>query len=218
MRMTERLRGLKAWTQTNLCDGREMKAPAEGHDIGVINTQVPKCYLAWAPAKVDDMGNPVGTMESTVPSVLLLPNQAYAKYVEEGRFDRRLNVHRPQEMGQQLAISFLFSVYEPGIRLPGFVQSMGEQGRDMDMSLLLEGTEEGLMTLMGWMDDCVEKLLGDKIIPNTDLYVMESTVTYSLYTDQKYVVDRRPIYYGFVNCVFGSYATEAYNAELNALL
>lgn len=218
MRMTERLRALKKWTETNLCEGREMKAPAENFDMGVINTQVPKCFLAWAPARVDDMGNPIAVPESTVPSVLLLPNQAYAKYVEEGRSDRRLNVHRPQEFGQQLAISFLFSVYEPGIRLPGFIDTVGERGAGLDTSLLLEGTEEGLMTLMSWMDDCMEKLLGAKIIPGTDLFVREDTITYSLYTDQKYVVDRRPIYYGFVNCVFGGYATEADNAELRALL
>ena len=218
MRITERLRGLKKWTEKNLCEGREMKAPAENFDIGIVKTQVPKCYLAWAPARVDDAGNPIAVPESTVPSVLLLPNHAYAKFVEEGRFDRRLNIHRPQEFGQQLGISFLFSVYEPGIRLPGFVQSVGEKGNGLDTSLLLEGTEEGLMTLMDWMDDCIEKLLGAKIIPETDLFVRDESVTYSLYTDQKYVVDRRPIYYGFVNCVFGGYATEANNPDLNAIL
>lgn len=218
MRITERLRGLKAWTVKNLCEGREMKAPAEGMDIGIINRQVPKCYLAWAPAKVNDMGVPMEIPESTVPSVLIMPNHSYAKFVEEGRFDRRLNIHRPQEMGQQLGVSFLFSVYEPGIRLPGFTDSVGERGEGLDSSLILEGTEEGLMTLMSWMDDCMELLLGTKIIPHADLFVREETVTYSLYTDQKYVVDRRPIYYGFVNCVFGGYATEADNPELRALL
>ena len=31
-------------------------------------------------------------------------------------------------------------------------------------------------------------------------------MTYSLYTDQAYVVDRRPLYYGFVNAEFKGYA------------
>ena len=123
--------------------------------------------------------------------------------MEEKRFDRYNNVHRPQEMGQHLAVSILFSVYEPGVRLPGFVDSVGEKGAGLDTSLILEGTEQGLFTLMNWMDDCMEKLLGQKMIPKTDLFVQEDTVTYSLYTDQSYVVDRRPIYYGFVNVVFG---------------
>lgn len=218
MRFTERLRGLKEWAIHELCEGREMKAPAENLDIGVIQRQIPPCYLAWAPSRVDMAGNITEIPLSTVPGILIMPNQTYAKYMEEKRFDRYNNVHRPQEMGQHLAVSILFSVYEPGIRLPGFVDSVGEKGAGMDTSLILEGTEEGLFTLMNWMDDCMQKLLGQKMIPHTDLFVQEDTVTYSLYTDQSYVVDRRPIYYGFVNVVFGCYAEEGYNPEIQSLL
>ena len=71
---------------------------------------------------------------------------------------------------------------------------------------------------MNWMDDCMYKLLGTKMIPKTDLFVDEETVTYSLYTDQNYVVDRRPLYYGFVNAVFNCYANEAPNPEIEELL
>jgi hypothetical protein len=71
---------------------------------------------------------------------------------------------------------------------------------------------------MNWMDDCMEKLLGQKMIPKTDLFVQEDTVTYSLYTDQSYVVDRRPIYYGFVNVVFGCHVNEGYNPDIEKLL
>ena len=111
-------------------------------------------------------------------------------------------------MGQHLAVSILFAVYEPGIRLPGFIDSAGENGKGLDMSLILEGTQEGLFTLFNWMDDCMTKLLGQKMIPGTDLTLEEATMTYSLYTDQSYVVDRRPIYYGFINTSFGCYADE----------
>ncbi|MBR0408654.1 MAG: hypothetical protein IJI53_11500, partial [Clostridia bacterium] len=142
----------------------------------------------------------------------------YAKYMEEKRFDRYNNIHRPQEMGQHLAVSILFSVYEPGVRLPGFIDTVGEKGQGLDPSLILEGTEQGLFTLMNWMDDCMEKLLGQKMIPKTDLFVQEDTVTYSLYTDQSYVVDRRPIYYGFVNVVFGCHVNEGYNPDIEKLL
>ena len=61
---------------------------------------------------------------------------------------------------------------------------------------------------MNWMDDCMEKMLGQKMIPHTDLFLDEASMVYSLYTDQEYVVDRRPIYYGFVNATFFAYATE----------
>lgn len=218
MRFSERLTGLKNWTYKELCKGREMKAPAENMDIGTINRQEPPVYLAWAPARVDKAGNLKEVPLSTVPGILIMPNQTYAKYMEEKRFDRYNNVHRPQEMGQHLAVSILFSVYEPGVRLPGFVDSVGEKGVGLDTSLILEGTEQGLFTLMNWMDDCMEKLLGQKMIPKTDLFVQEDTVTYSLYTDQSYVVDRRPIYYGFVNVVFGCHVNEGYNPDIEKLL
>ena len=218
MRFSERLTGLKNWTYKELCKGRVMKAPAENMDIGTINRQEPKVYLAWAPARMDKAGNLKEIPLSTVPGILIMPNQTYAKYMEEKRFDRYNNVQRPQEMGQHLAVSILFSVYEPGVRLPGFVDSVGEKGAGLDTSLILEGTEQGLFTLMNWMDDCMEKLLGQKMIPKTDLFVQEDTVTYSLYTDQSYVVDRRPIYYGFVNVVFGCHVNEGYNPDIEKLL
>ena len=218
MRFSERLIGLKNWTYLELCKDREMKAPAEKMDIGVIHTQEPTVHLAWAPARVDKAGNLQEIPLSTVPGILVMPNQAYAKYMEEKRFDRYNNIHRPKEMGQHLAVTILFSVYEPGIRLPGFVDSIGEKGAGLDTSLILDGTEQGLLTLVNWMDDCMGKLLGQKMIPKTDLFVDEETVTYSLYTDQNYVVDRRPLYYGFVNVIFGCYANEDVNPEIEQYL
>ena len=218
MRFSERWRGLKGWVYENLCEGREMKAPAPDMDIGKIRRQEPQVHIAWAPSRMDAMGNILELPQTVVPGIIIMPNQTYAKYMEEKRFDRYNNIHLPQEMGQHLSATILFSVYEPGVRLPGFIDSVGDKGQGLDMSLILEGTEQGFMTLMNWMDDCMQKLLGDKVIPHTDLFVQEDTVTYSLYTDQSYVVDRRPNYYGFVNVVFGCYAKEAYNPEIERLL
>ena len=218
MRTTERLRGLQKWIQKELCEGREMKAPADNMNIGEIVRQEPRCYLAWAPSRLDSTGKVREYPESVAPGIIVMPNQAYAKYMEEKRFDRYNNVHRPSEMGQHLSVSILFSVYEPGVRLPGFIDSVGEQGQGLDMSLIMEGTEQGLFTLVNWMDDCMVGLLREKMIPQTDLFVEESTMTYSLYTDQSYVVDRRPIYYGFVNVSFGCYADEGANPSTNKYL
>ena len=217
MRSTERLTKLKEWAQKELCDNRVMKAPGANMNVAEIITQTPKCYLAWAPSRMDKTGQIYGNDISVVPGIVIMPNHAYAKYTEEKRFDRYNNIHRPQEMGQHLSVSILFCVYEPGTRLPGFADLAG-QGQGVDMSLIQEGTEQGLFTLMNWMDDCMEKLLGQKFIPKTDLFVEESTMTYSLYTDQEYVVDRRPIYYGFVNVSFGCYADEGVNQSINKFL
>ena len=111
----------------------------------------------------------------------------------------------------------LFSVYEPGIRLPGFIDS-ANSATGLDMSLIQEGTEEGLFTLVNWMDDCIQALLAQKFIPDTDMFVNEATMVYSLYTDQSFVVDKRPLYYGFVTVDFNCYAEEGTNRSIDQYL
>lgn len=218
MRTVERLLGLKRWTERRLCAGRIMKAPAPNNNIGEIVRQEPRCYLGFAPARADQSGWLQEDPASVCPGIIIMPNQAYAKYMEEKRFDRYNNVHRPSLMGSHLSVSILFSVYEPGVRLPGFIDSVGKTGQGLDVSLMLEGTEQGLFTLLDWMDDCKEKLLEDKMIPDTDLSVEEETLTYSLYTDQNYVTDRRPVYYGFINVSFNGYADQGANPSTNQFL
>lgn len=216
MRTTERLRALKTWLQKELCEGREMKTPAENGDITKILRQEPQVYLGWQPTRPDETGMLRIDPYNVCPGILVMPNTSYAKHVEEKRFDQRNNIHRPQELGQTLAVSILFSVYEPGVRLEGFAEK-AESGEGIDMTLFKEGTEEGLMVLVNWMDDCIEKLLGVKSIPDSDLFLDEATLVYSLYTDQGYTVDKRPIYYGFVNATFNCYANEI-NNNLEAYL
>lgn len=218
MRTVERLTALRDWMKEKLCDGREMKTPAPNMNITEIRRKEPDIYIAWAPARIDNAGRPVENESSTCPSITIMPNQAYAKYMEEKRFDRYDNVHRPSEMGQHLSVSILFSVYEPGTRLPGFIESAKENGQGIDMSLMEEGTEQGVFTLLNWMDDCITALLEQKNIPKTDMILEEATMTYSLYTDQSFVVDRRPIYYGFVNVSFNCYADEGINKEIKEIL
>lgn len=218
MRTTERLRRLKEWAEKELCEGRQMKAIPADQDVTKIVRQQPRCYLAWQPTRPDEFGNYVVDPVSVCPSIVIMPSASHAKNVEEKRFDRYAGVHRPAELAQTLAVSILFSVYEPGVRMPGFSESADESGEGLDISLLKEGTEEGLMTLIDWMDDCMEKLLGQRFIPHTDLFIKESSIVYSLYTDQNYVVDRRPVYYGFVNCEFQCYADEGTNSSIEGLL
>lgn len=218
MRMTERLRALKAFLEKELCEGREMKAPADGYNLMQIVRQQPRVYLGWQPTRPDKTGNYQIDPTNVTPGIVVMPNLSYAQNPEEKRFDRYQGIHRTPEMSQTLNVSILFSVYEPGIRLPGFIDSADEQGYGMDLSLLQEGTEEGLMTLLDWMDDCVQRMLGMKYIPDSDLFLKEATLTSSLYTDQSYVVDKRPIYYGFVNAEFFCYADQGTFNQIDDLL
>lgn len=216
MRMTERLTALKHWFEKELCEGRMMKAPAQDFDISVVQECEPRCYLAWSPTRTDMTGQMQTDPINVCPGIVIMPNAASAKALDDRAGDLTRGIKRNAELGQQVSVSILFSVYEPGTRLQGFTESV-EAGK-VDLGLLKESTEEGLFTLMDWMDDCMEKLLATHGIPHTDLMLDEAKMSYSLYTDQEYVVDRRPLYYGFINATFHAYANEEPYSEIEELL
>jgi len=216
MRTTERLRCLKTWAEQELCAGRLMKAPASNFLIANAQTVEPRCFIGWTPMRPDTTGRKQDDPVNVAPSILVMPSVSKGKFMEALRFDRYDEIRRPKELGQTLAISMLFSVYEPGVRLPGYIESV-EAGEE-DMSLLMEGTEQGLFTLFNWMDDCVQELLGRKVIPNSDMIVNEETIFYSLHSDSQYIQDKRPVYYGFVNVEFQCYAEEGVNRTIEQYL
>ena len=213
MRTAERLRKMQAWFYRELCQGRQLKVPDKDNLITNTETTEPRVFLAYQPLRPDINGNPavlspVQIFEedpySTCPSITIMPNASYIQYMQDKRFDNYKNIFRPKKMGQSLSVTVLFAVYEPGIRMPGFVDGM-EKGQP-DMSLLKDGTEEGLFTLLNWMDDAKELILREQTVPGTDLYLDKDSAMVSLFTDQNYVVDRRPIYYGFMLITWNGYA------------
>lgn len=212
MRTRKRLKGLQEWMYENLCKGRKMKSPSLDMDYREIIRKEPGVYLAWYPTRKDNASIYHQEASNVCPGILIMPAASKARDMEEKRFDRYNNVRRPQSLGQTLSVSILFSVYEPGTRLPGFIDD------PKDQSKLLDGTEEGLFTLTDWMDECMEKLMGLHFIPGTDLALDEASVVYSLYTDQSFVVDKRPIFYGFINAVFGCYSGEGQNSAVDQFL
>lgn len=217
MRASERLTMLEKWVYENLCKGREMKAPGKNMDITDIRRQEPVTNLGWQPMHPDESNMLKPDPLAVCPGILIMPTQNHAKKIEERRFDRYNGVNRPKEYGQTFNVQMLFSVYEPGIRLPGFVESW-ESEDGCDMTKLVEGTRAGLFTLLNWMDDCTSQLLADIYIPHTDLILHEEELTSGLLTDQSFIVDKRPIYYGFVYAEFGCYADDRNNSYINNLL
>lgn len=216
MRTVERLKKLQEWTFDTVCAGRKMKTPAPNMDIRKVVRQEPKVFLAFPPTRPDytDYAAEIDPM-NVCPGIIIAPVSGYLKYMEEQRFDRYNNVHRPKEMGQSLSVQVLFFVYEDGVRLPGFVESAHIGA--YDMTLIREGTEEGLFTLLNWMDDFKNALLSGRCIPGTDLFLNEAESQYGLYADQKFVSDRRPAYIGAVNATFQCHA-DAYNTEIEKML
>lgn len=217
MRSSQRFRGLKNWATKELCSGRMLKAPGPDGDITQIIRQEPRCYIGWTPTRPDLTGLVEPDPFNVCPGILIMPNQSWVKRMEEKRFDRYNNVHRPKELGQTVSVTMMFMIYEPGVRLPGFVDSADSE-KGLDMSKIMEGTEEGFFTLMDWMDDCKEKLLETQFIPGTDLFLLEEGATYTMYNDQSFIVDKRPIFYGFVNAEFGCYAEDGRNPSIDEYL
>lgn len=203
----QRFLGLKKWAQKNLCEGRSMKVPPASGQITTIIHREPKVYLGYWPGWANDQGQTVSEPVSYCPGILISWAPSEAKAVEELRFDTYNNVHRSKSMGQSINVSFLFCLYEPGTRLPGFIQS-GASGKGYDMSLLEEGTEDGFLGLFDWLDDCKQALITQSKIPGTDLTVDERSIVYSPYSDSNYAVDKRPMYYGFVSAKFYCYADD----------
>lgn len=217
MRMSERVRKLRAFIYDNLCKGRIMKSPGPNMDISEIHRQEPQVFFGYVPSREDTSAYADGMPLTAVPSIVIMPKTSYGRHVEDKRFDQYNHIHRPQEMGQELACKMLFSVYEDGLRLPGFLDKYDATG-EMDMSLITEGTDEAVLTLLDWMNDGLALLMGTKVIPGTDLWVQSDTITYDMYADQKFITDKRPIYYGLLDVTFGSYAQERLNPEIEQLL
>lgn len=213
MRSFERLKRTKEFFERELCAGREFKVPVPatgqngqyGPDIKNFTYGEPRVFICWQPMKPNEPGryDPSDPF-SVCPAITIMPGRGYVRYVQEHRFDRYQNIHRSQEMGQSVCMTLLFSVYEPGIRMPGFVDGLEAGGADM--ALLTDGTEAGVETLLNWMDDAKELLLRWRTIPHTDLTLEDDNFMYSLFTDQEYIVDRRPLYYGFLTVEFKGHA------------
>lgn len=211
MTTSQRLKSLKSWVYKECCMGKRMKAPGEDNRLTDILRAEPKAYVGWAPARADLTGEMDPDAPSVCPSILIGLAPSKSRDMEEKRFDRYNSIHRPKEMGATLNVSMLLCVYEPGDRLPGFRENPTPE-------LLVEATEQGFFALMDWIDELCGKLLAAKNIPGTDLFLWENTLAYSPYLEMNMLVDKRPFYYGFVNCSFGHYSDEAPNGTVKQLL
>ena len=213
MRTYERLSKMRDFFYTELCMGREFKAPVPspaqsyGPVITDFTTAEPQVFIGWQPMRPNALGRVFAEDPwSVCPSITIMPGPSPARYVEEKRFDRYKGIHRTQDMGQSLCVTILFSIYEPGVRLPGLVEAM-ERGERDAWDFIEDGTESGVKTLTNWMDDAVELILRERNVPGTDLTLEDDNMVYSFYTDQNFIVDKRPLYYGYINVEWKGFAS-----------
>ena len=100
--------------------------------------------------------------------------------------------------------------------MPGFIEQA--RGGDWDISLVREGSDEGLFLLLDWVDDFREKLLAARVIPGTDMALGDDQLTWAMYADQHFISDRRPLYYAYLNVIFRMHSDEAQNRAFRELL
>lgn len=212
MRTWERLRKMRDFFYEELCKGREFKAPVPSSSptYGPIITDFtmaePSVFIAYQPMQPNYPGKVYPDDPFSVcPAITIMPGSNPARYVEERRFDRYNNIHRPQDMGQSLCVTVLFSIYEPGVRLPGLPEAMA-MGQENAWNYIQDGTEAACQTLTGWMDDAVELILRERTVPGTDLTLLDDNMVYSFHSDQNFIVDKRPLYYGYINVEWKCYA------------
>lgn len=208
-----RLLALKRWLEETVCKGRMLKAMSPDQNVSKIIEREPTVYLAGWPTRPGTVYQEED-LTSVCPGILIAPNTANVKCVEDKRFDQYNGIHRPQEFGQWLNVTMLFVVYEPGIRLPGFMRSDG----GIDMSRMAEGTEQGLFTLLDWIDECKAALLAQKTIPRSDLIVEEMSMEYGPLIQSDYIADKRPLFYGLINAKFQCFANEKPNSSIEQYL
>ena len=218
MRTYARLDALKKWTFDTVCKGRRMKQEPPERDITKYKEPVePQVYIAYTPKRLDETGDLEVQLRSMAPCIVIMPTASYVEYMMPKRFDQYNGIHRPREYGQQLNVQVLFAVYEDDLRLPGFVDKY-EQTREFDLTLLREGTQEGLQTLLDWMDEYREALLVQECIPGCDLILDRENFVYGMRSDQKYISDNRPLYYGLCDIGFNCVSETAVNPEVAAIL
>lgn len=215
MRDWERLTKMREWMRKELCEGKRFKIPVPktgkngvyGPDIIDFTEGEPRVFIGFQPLRPDEPGKYDPTDPYSVcPAITIMPGASLVRNTPEHRFDRYNHIIRSQDMGQSCNVQILFSIYEPGVRLPGFAHSY-EEGSP-DLGLLQDGTDEGLAALLNWMDDAKELLLRERSVPGTDLMLDDDNLIRALYTDQEYVVDRRPLFHGFLNVQFKGFASK----------
>lgn len=211
MTTAERLKALKGFIFKEVCKGKSMKTPGKDGSLLDVSYTEPVVHIGFEPTRPDITGMNEPNPVNIAPGIVLMFGQGYAERMQEQRFDRYSGIHRPKELGGTLPVSMLFKVYEPGDRLRGFKENQTPQ-------FLREATEQGIFTLTNWMDELKGKLIGTSNIPESDMFLWKDTLTYSPYTEMGQIADKRPFFYGFINCEFGIYTDRAPNSTIDAIL
>lgn len=207
MTTRERMEAVKVFVYDTCCKGRKMRTPGADGTIDKVCYEEPRVYVGYYPIKQETQEVP----RCAIPSILIMMAPGHAYMDQEERLDRYGGIKRSEDLGQVLALQLLFTCYEPENRGVDF----GVSGRISDLD---EYTEEGFYQLTGWMDELQSALMGAESIPGSDLMVWKNSVQPSPVLENGYLIDKRPIYRGVVNCKFRCYVNRALNENLRNLL
>jgi hypothetical protein len=199
----QRLTGIKKWLYENACKGRTMKAEGE-RDLEIIYREPLAKLLLFT----DEAGLPAA--EYGAPAILVLMKESGMRDTEK-RFDQYNHMKRPKVMGGMLSVQFVFVTYDPGHRTE---KSQAEQKNEE----IEPNEEEAYIAALEWAEETMNKLISLGMVPGTDLTVSEEDARCGPLMQYGVLVDRRPLYYAVVECVFGCKVQKINNRQTNSLL
>lgn len=205
MEMVERLKLLKQFCYESVCRGKRMKAPQNGPDGRsddlLVAEKEPEVFIGMYPRRKNGREREATRV---APSILFIPGTSLAERYREKRWDKYQNVKRQREMSAELNAQFLFTMYDPGLRI-------GET--------IADNTEDAILSLVDWMMEWQRTLIGNKgRIAGTDLFVYDDSTVWSLLSNDESLDDRRPYYFGVVQASFGHYSNKTTDPELESIL
>lgn len=203
MRTGQRLRGIREFLIKEIC-GKPMKRPTDkALDVEWVK---PDVYIGYYPdyMEIDSLS------PRTAPAVLIIPKLMKANTVNDHRFDRYNNIVRSDEAEAELTVQIVLVLWDPGERT-----RIAEMTQD---PMQIESNSDGLMRMIDWLDELSAALNGTKYIPETDLMPRKETILYQPLMEMDRIVDKRPLYFGILECSFFGMVNEKPNESIKDLL
>lgn len=204
MTIAQRLRGLQKWLYVNACKGRKMKAMGK-NDLDIVYREPYVKLLLFTDAEAVPEVPKQGA-----PCILILVKESGMRDMEQ-RFDRYKGINRPKPMAGMLSFQLVFVTYDPGHRTE-------KSQADQTYADVFSNEEEAYLAVLDWAEETMNSLIELGSVPGTDLMIDPVDIRCGPMMQYGVLLDRRPLYYGVVDGVFGCQARMISNQQVNILL
>lgn len=181
MTLEQRIDAVKYFLETHVCDGLKLKIPNDKNVYDVAYGS-PKAFATFIPPK-DKLP---GDLNYPAPSVVVMPLRD-----EENERDGKVLTR------------LLFTVYDPGTRLPGAMEHEKPEYIGMD--------HEGWRGLLNFMERARQALRKARVIGDMEL---DFPLKRGLFNEEDSTPDFRPYYMGWMDVPFHYGVEPLYSKEI----